>query len=280
MSKLTVSEKTLADSACGSLASTARASIELWTGLRKSLVECFVSDQVPQPVLDPYRVDWVAQRAQANPGFMPQGAEPIDELRRWAADRILQVDESLDRDLRARCQGSGLTISGRFPSYLIDEFLILEFRPAERTSVVGTKRVRGLFLPTVWLTVADVIEHERARSGSVQEFLDACERAYSRAIALHSLQPGQSVAVATVYRELVVELQPKAFWVAPSRGTFVEYSMELFARDIARVVRGSTNTSTSGARLELAPTAFPKDGLAIRLPEGARVIGQIAFRSA
>src|ERR1044071_5260195 len=64
---------------------------------------------------------------------------------------------------------------------------------------------------------------------------------------------------------------------APKRSNLAEYTEEHFCRDLARLVAAGRYVTPDGAKMELMPTAFPKDGMPLYLTDGVRFIGHVKF---
>ena len=76
---------------------------------------------------------------------------------------------------------------------------------------------------------------------------------------------------------MIIELQSNRFWRAPKRVNLTEYTEELFSRDMGRLMSAGHFLARDGSKLELRPTAFPKDGIAVTVDGGVRYIGQVIF---
>jgi len=141
---------------------------------------------------------------------------------------------------------------------------------------IGGKSIKSLMLESIAPSILETLKSESERPFEVGSFLKELFVAYERVIRLKEMNMGQPAQVLDVFHELVFIKQSSSFDMTPVKSNFRDYTKEFFSRDLARAA--ATNSTMVGRRLELMPTAFPREeGLPIRMGDSIRYAGRIAF---
>lgn len=242
--------------------------------LFRELEACFVSkEDSGEWVLDPSAVMTFASKARTMGGLTPAS---LSALESWARESAIVRPGEWEAKLRALCQSGGVSLEGRFPKYRINGIVIRLSEDGRSCEVGG--RDMGSFLPArVWNEARRLIEEDREQGLAPAALLSALQRAYARAASVHQVRIGQPVPVRQVLRELVVEIQGDRFWQKPTREHWRSYTEEQFQRDLSRLLAERQFSTPDGYRLEVTPTSFPKNGLAVLDGDGVRYIGGVMF---
>jgi hypothetical protein len=231
--------------------------------------------------VDPFALLGIIKDIRSRAFFVAQiGETVISAAETWALEATSAAMSTFDQDLRRRCSVEGIGLQGSFPSYVVDGFLVIHLSAHDAATTIGGKKVGTRLFERVWQEVHAAVHADRACRRRPEEVIALCYEAYRRALALRVDTVGASIPIASMFRELVIAVQSQKFWKAPQRSSFSEYSEETFSRDLARLISEGLLVAPSGARMELMPTAFAKDGIPVRLVEGIRYIGHVSFGTA
>jgi hypothetical protein len=279
MTKNNVPNEMVSGSPCAKLVDQVRLARKTWTALYASLEACFIKiKESKDSVLDPFGVLQVVAEIRSDVALVAQvGEEPLAQAENWAREQAQNVTLVFDQELRKLSTEANVSVEGRFPSYVLDGWLILRISSDNRTTTVGARKVESLHLERVWPEITAALKEEKARAVTPDKFIGSCQEAYKRAVALGNARMGSSLPIRKLFRELVVVLQSEKFWRAPKRSNLAEYTEEHFCRDLARLVAAGRYVTPDGAKMELMPTAFPKDGMPLYLTDGVRFIGHVKF---
>lgn len=277
--KNVVPDKVVSGSPCAELAEQVKLARKTWIGVHASLEACFIkSDESKDFTLDPFGVLQVIAEIRSEETRVAQvGEAPLAQAEVWARERAQTATLGFEQELRKLTTQAGVSVEGRFPSYILDGWLIVKVSSEKGTATVGVQKVKSLLLERVWPEITAALKEEKARAVSPDDFIGLCQEAYKRAVALGGAKPGSSIPLQKLFRELVIVLQSEKFWRAPKRSNLVEYTEEHFRRDLARLVATGRFVTHDGNKLELMPTAFPKEGLPLNLAEGVRFYGHVKF---
>jgi hypothetical protein len=251
----------------------------MWDHLEASIESCFVAvGHPPKFVLDPFALLRTVADARTKPVVLAEvGESLLSEAEGEAHEMAKSAIRTFDGDLREFCDRERVSVAGRFPIYVLGGFLRLRLDIHEGTSRVGTKKVKSLLAARVWLTVVAELKKEDRRIITPEDFLASCEVAYSQAIAARDAKVGASIHVRDLFRELRLAREK----VSPTAGFKPKrppkYTEEHFKRDLARLIAAGRFVSKRGAKMELMPTAFSKDGIPVTVGEGVRYIGRVSF---
>ena len=277
--KSVVSGKVVTGSPCAELANQVKLARKTWTTLYASLDACLIKiGKSKDSPLDPFGVLQVIAEIRSDAILVAQvGEGPLAEAESWAHEQAQVAILAFDQELRKLTTQADISVEGRFPSYILDGWLAVKVSSDNRTATVGVQKVTSLLLERVWPEITTALKEEKARAIPPDKFIGLCQEAYKRGIALGDAKMGASIPIQKLFRELVVVLQSEKFWRAPKRSNLAEYTEEHFCRDLAKLVASGQYVTPDGAKMELMPTAFPKDGMPLYLTEGVRFIGHVKF---
>jgi hypothetical protein len=249
-----------------------------WATLHASLEACYIKTGEFKDTVDPFGVLHLVADIRSNSTLGTQvGEGALSQAEKWAFQQAQVETLAFDQELKKLATRNRVSMKGRFPSYVLDEWLIVRVSPEVRTVEVGTKKIKSLLLQRVWPEITAALKAEKSRKVTPDEFIGSCHKAYTRVLSLRKAKIGSSIPIREIFRELVIVLQSQKFWRSPTRSNFAEYTEEHFSRDLATLMMAGLFVTRDGARMELMPTAFPKEGMPINLAEGVRFIGHIRF---
>ncbi len=276
-----IDEAALQGSPCSQFTTRVVTAYRTWSELEAAVRSCFFNIAGSQVAsLDPFELIRLLKTVRQRPDLASAIGQPLVEQTereaRQAADASVR---NFDTDLRQLCAQDAVALSGRFPSYNLAGFLAVRLDLDKGTCSVGTRKFGTLLIGRVWLTIAEEIAAERRRIKPPEEFLLACERAYQSAILAAEGTIGAAIPVKDLLRALQSEFPPSAEPRDRPGKRSPAYTEEHFRRDLSGLIAAGKYVSTSGARMALLPTAFPKEGIPIYTGDGVRYIGRIAFGS-
>lgn len=277
MTKGGVPDAVVAASACASIAEAARKGQETWTELRTSIRNCFVKTADSKGyVLDPFSFSQTVAEIRSRPDLAGRvGEVALVDAETWARQEIQAATLAFDGELRKLCAQEIISVVGRFPAYVLEGYLTVRLSSSDRMCTVGDRKMKTLMVNTIWDEIASVIKQERLRGGALDDFLVSFQMAYRRAISLRNVKMGASIPIKDIFRELVMTRQSDKFWRTPNRQHFSEYTEEFFRRDLANLIAAGRFATRDGGKIELMPTAFAKDGVAVIVGEGVRFFGHV-----
>ncbi len=279
MKKNVVPDKVVSGSPCASLAENVRAARKMWTTLHSSLQACFISAvEAKDYVLDPFSLLHVIAKVRSDAFLLAQiGEAPLAEAETWARQEAQAATLAFDGELRNLCGQEQILVEGRFPSYVLEGYLSLRLSPDDRTCTVGVKKVKSLLASRVWPEITVALKKERLRGFKPDDFLVSCHEAYRKTVAHRNDRMGASMPIKDFFRELVIAFRPERVSQPPQRSNSSDYTKEYFRRDLAMLMMAGQFVTPEGAKMELMPTAFPKDGISVNVGGEVRIIGYVAF---
>jgi len=278
MAKVKLTDKTLEGNPLGEAILQIQNLTKRLTSLSKKLEGCFVSSlETSEPIVDPFIARALLSNLESDPLTLQYlDAETLSRLKAYVASECKTVANSFEARLRPFCEKNSISLEGRFPTYFLAGFLEVSVEHAKEICRIGGKTTKSLMLESIAPTILETLKNEAERPFDTALFLKELYEAYERVTRIKELSTGQPAQILDVFRELVFVKQSPTFGKNPVKSNFKDYTREFFARDLARV--SGMITTTSGKRLELMPTAFPhEDGLLIRIGEGTRYAGRLAF---
>jgi len=231
--------------------------------------------------VDPFAVKQLVSEIRKTPELRSSvGDELLAAVEVWGQHEAQAAIASFDQKLRDRCHDNSIIVEGRFPDYILAGFLPIRVNVEKESCDIGGHKHDSMAVFVLWPEIQSLITEEQVRQTDPRAFLELLQRAYLRALLLRGEGKGSPVPIKLVFREVVVLLQPETFWRSPGKHAVVEYREELFARDLARLVKGACYVAKDAARLELRPTSFAKDAVALNVDGATRFVGSIAFGEA
>jgi hypothetical protein len=262
----------------GALAEAAGAAVQRWTRLSKALLDVSFKSSSGDLEIDPFAMLRVTTEIRANPHFVAElGDAAICAAEEWARKEAQAVTVDFEASLLQLCGKHGISLRGRFPSYVLGGFLIVRVSQADGTCDVGNTTFKTLLVGRIWQEAMACLEAETRRAVVPEEFVRWCRVAYGRVVALKGERVGSAVPIRDLFRELIMTRQTDRFWRSPRQASFVEYDEEMFCRDLSKVIALGRFVLDDGSRMELMPTAFAKDGVPVVLEDGVRFFGRVAF---
>jgi len=278
MAKVKLTDKTLKDNPLGEVILQIRGLAKHLSSVSKYLEGCFVTSlETSEPIVDPFLAKTLVSVLESDPAIIQfLNTEALSRLKMYVAPECERVANSFEARLRPFCEKNNISLEGRFPTYFLAGFLEVSVEHAKGICRIGGKTTKSLMLESIAPTILETLKNEAERPFDTALFLKELYEAYERVTRIKGLSTGQPAQILDVFRELVFVKQSPTFGKNPVKSNFKDYTREFFARDLARV--SGMITTTSGKRLELMPTAFPhEDGLLIRIGEGTRYAGRLAF---
>lgn len=236
------------------------------------------TDQNSSPVIDPSTILEAIESMKLSEFSLDKDA--VDNARKWAIFQLATTYSNLGELIRQHCAERAIKIDGGPRSFILANFLHIVIDFESNAVFIEDKKLERLSTSAILKLIDAEISNENKRSPSSSEFLLACYRAYSYLIKASAQEYGTPMRVRDVYKQIIIASQPEKFWKNPNRANLFEYDEHLFKRDLVRLFLENSSALPTGESIELLPTAFPKQGIPIPLPEGTRYIGHIAFRRA
>ena len=229
-------------------------------------------------MVDPFQLETVLKDVQQSAiATLPSAEKSLDSLRQWAVTEKARSAAAFDPRLRAFCKTQSYRLDGGYPSYIIEGFLTVRAHDTKREIKVGSSSFRTMMLDTIAPAIREQVADERARKFDASEFIERLFQAYERCLLLERSSIGSPIPVRKVYQELVLILQPEGFLRSASKALFKEYSVELFARDLAKLMESGNCRTSGGKWLSDRPTSFAADGIPILQNGQVRIVGKIVF---
>jgi hypothetical protein len=247
--------------------------------LKAAFEKCVVvSVQTGKPVIDPFRLITALKSTQPDAAAALDSANTIYEtLRKWAATEAVRATTAFEQKLRAFCENHSYKLDGRYPVYVVDGFLSVRVNEVKRETQIGTHTIASAFFDAIAPRIKELVTEERARSFDGTAFIERLHQAYERCVLLNRAISGDPMSVRKVYQELVILQQTDAFQKSAKGSLFREYTIELFARDLGKLLGSTSRRTGSGQWLSDRPTSFSQDGIPILQDGQARVVGKIVF---
>jgi len=280
MRKPVVPSTVMANSPCANMAEKAGTACKAWMDLCVSLQACFVKTDDPQHyVLDPFALLRVIAAVRSNASIAIQiGDSTLSEAETWGRQEAQAETLAFDEKLRNFCAREQISVEGRFPLYILGGHLPLRLSLEDSSCTVGAKKkVKSLLVSRVWPEITEAIKKDKLRAFNPSDFLAVCYKTYRKIVTGRNEKAAVSVPIKDFFRALMIELKPEKSSLPSQPRHFRSYTEEYFCRDLARLVKAGQFLTHEGAKIELMPTAFPKDGIPINVDGGIRIIGHIAF---
>jgi len=278
VAKIKLSDKVIKRSPLGETILALRGSAKRLTSISSSLENCYVTSiETSDLVEDPFLAKTILQTLESDSTSAQYlNADMLSRLRSHVSSECERVTNCFEARLRPFCEKNQITLEGRFPSYLLAGFLDVIVEQTRGICKIGGKSIKSLMLESIAPSILETLKSESERPFEVGSFLKELFVAYERVIRLKEMNMGQPAQVLDVFHELVFIKQSSSFDMTPVKSNFRDYTKEFFSRDLARAA--ATNSTMVGRRLELMPTAFPREeGLPIRMGDSIRYAGRIAF---
>ncbi len=87
---------------------------------------------------------------------------------------------------------------------------------------------------------------------------------------------GAAVPIRALFRQIQLSMKNAAA-LRDDQLRVPVYSQARFQRDLARIITSGQYSLGDGRRIELFPTAFAKEGIAVLVAEGMRYVGRFAI---
>lgn len=259
----------------GPISERLKALIELKTAFENCVV---LSVDTGKPAVDPFQLSGVLRDTRTEALSLLSSAEGIyDSLRQWSATESERLRAVFEPRLRTLCEKQSYRLDGRYPSYVVEGFLLVRVKDGDRKTEVGNRSVPSLLVDAIAPAIREQVTEERSRKFDRTQFIELLFQAYDRCALLQKASLGEPMPVRKVYQELVLLQQPVGFLKSAKKALFKEYTVEHFARDLGRLLETSPCRTSGGKLLSDRPTSFSQDGIPISQNGQARIVGKIVF---
>ncbi len=274
--RMRTTEQDYSNSPLGLVESQVQKAVSYWNSVARALAKCSVG-KGQAVVLDSWKLRLTLERIASAATPMVE-TEVISQAREWATSEQRRAVGRFEEVMVAFAKTQSASLQGRFPSYILNGHLSVKVFEHDGTTRLGTKLIQTATPEIVIQHVADVLDDDKKRGFKPLEFVEQLYAAYHRALGVReSAASDTSVPVREVFSEIVFVIQPKRFRATPCAAAFVDYSLDMFARDLARLVAGGQTSTREGHKLHLNPASRTKEAVAIVVEGGLRFIGRIAF---
>lgn len=269
----------IAESPLGPLALKVLERSKVWSLLAKQVENCFVFTSPPQNVQpDPFKVALLLPQLQSH---FKSTTDPADAdmsaLQAWTDQECRRAIAEFEAALQKLCQAEKLQIEGRFPRFILAGFLEITVQDKQPVCKIGGVSLNTLNLSTVAPAILQRISQDSARKFDPKLFLDQLYKAYQRTALNGRIPEGEPVLAKQILPEIAFIKQSLAFLKSPSKAAFVDYTLEHFARDLARVLKDGSVYTSNGKRLHLTPVSNSSDGVPVMIDGAYRYIGRLTF---
>jgi len=231
-----------------------------------------------KPIVDPFAVVAALKSTrQVAITSLPSLEHSYEALRRWAIAESENALAAFHPQLSAFCEIQGFKLDGRYPRYLIDGFLAVRVDEKAVETQIGASSAPSLLIDVIAPMISEQVRQERARKFDSSLFLELLHRAYERCLLLAHASFGDPIPVRKVYEQVVSLQQSPAFLKSGKKSLFQEYTVEVFTRDLARLLDSGACQTKDGKMFSDRPTSFAAEGIPIVQRGQARIIGKIVF---
>ncbi len=278
MRKVRLDEKMLVSTPVGKIIIKIGEVSKLMSSTGTKLTNCYiVSSTENKALLDPFRAREVLSDIESDPTISKAlGAELVEAAMKDVDTHCKNLQGTFEGNLRKYCSKHKISIDGRFPKFIIGDFLQVAVQTSKGTLRIGTKEIKGFLMEAISPTIEEILAQESKRGVNKSSFLDELYSAYERVVLLQRLTSGNPVPIKDLFNELVFVKQPQKFRNNASRSNFYEYTREFFLRDLAKLVKSGPNV-IRGKRLQLIPTSLTDQAFPFFLDGSLRYIGRIVF---
>jgi hypothetical protein len=202
----------------------------------------------------------------------PALLEQANELGRLCKDSLLKFEA----DIRDASSSEGWSFSGQWPNYYIEYFLPVVVDENSFSVTIGEEKLHSLDIKRVLTSAKAQLNKLRPDHKALLSFLQELHHAHSRLTA----QQTPSASIWDVYREIIVQRQPRKLWRDASPSSFRPFR-ELEFRALLTGLLKANLTSISGRQMRLLPPAIRDESMYIYQPAENRFchVGRIEFTS-
>ena len=191
--------------------------------------------------------------------YYPEVRPIVEEIRMSFKDKgDLEIDE-LERKLKNYCEGHGIKLDGRFPKFIVDHLIHVEFSRKRNSAKVGILHLKN----PEWIKVEQSIEEERkrvwGRDFGISEFYKDLMLSYDNV----AKSPTGWVRLADIYRE-IEKRNPD--W--RSRKRLVAYYKDEFSADLSKLWWAQTNHNRPDQQIEFTSNRDPRLSFKVIIPDG------------
>lgn len=267
------------DTPVGGLAAAVASEAKKWTKLAKEIEGCFVTTTPSvKPQLDPFRATLLLE--QIEPAFSsmsnPRGTE-IADLKTWAHQERRRAVAEFEPAIRTLCASEKLHLEGHLPHFIVAGFLEVIIQDKQPVCKVAGHTFDTINLSLIGPVILEKVKTDAARRFDPVQFLEELHKAYQRTVRNDGTREGEPVLAKAILPELALVKQSPAFHKSPSKALFNEYTLEHFARDLARLLKDGQLSTVGGKRLYPTPVSDSSNGIPVMIDGAYRFIGRLAF---
>jgi hypothetical protein len=253
-----------------------------WNQIVKQLEECCIEKLDGSGItIDPFRLGKILQGLKTRKEMVNAiDNSEILALEGWlSAERGLIINTFEER-LKTFLEKKEFNFMGHFPRYVLEGFLNLEIDQNEGVCVLGRHQFNTLSIDFIAPQIEKILMEEKKREFNPSAFLNEMYMAYLKAAIAKKTPTGEAISVRELFVELAVVRQPIRFRKNPVKANYLEYSEEMFSRDLGKLMKSSLYITNDGYRLEFTPTSFSAEGIAVLDTHtgSARYLGRVVFR--
>jgi hypothetical protein len=191
---------------------------------------------------------------------------------RLCKDSLLKFEA----DIHDAFATEGWSFSGQWPNYYVEYFLPVAVHEDSFSVTIGEEKLPTLDLKRVLTSAKAQLNKLRPDHKALLSFLQELHLAHSRL----TTQQAPSASVWDVYREIVVQRQPRKLWRDAASSSFRPFR-ELEFRALLTGLLKANLTSISGRQMRLLPPVIRDESMYVYQPTENRFchIGRIEFTS-
>jgi len=203
----------------------------------------------------------------------PATLESTGELERLCKDSL----HKLEADLHDASSAEAWDVSGQWPKYYIEHFLPVVIDEENLAVTVGEEKLPTLDLKKVVASAKAQLNKLRPDRNTLPTFLRELLESYSRLARPQT----PSVSVWDVYRDMVMQRQPRKLWRDAAATSFRPFREIEFRALLTELLKANL-TVESGKQLRLHPPAMKDESMYIYQPAENRFchVGRIEFSAA
>lgn len=199
--------------------------------------------------------------------FYPEGEITIEKIKMCLELGINEKINRIEMQLKKYCDDRQIKLHGKFPKFIIDYLINLEFNRKKNTAKIGNVYLQSLD----WEKIQDSIAEERkrvwGRPFDYSKFYDDIILFYEK-IADYERNPTGWVRLADIYRSLKTEIA-KRNPDRKSKKRLVAYYKDEFSADLSKLWMAQNSGDKENKQIEFSAIRDSRLAFKVILPDGS-----------
>ena len=211
---------------------------------------------------------------QANKSTLKNEAPEILQIAKQIEDLCKDILLRFESDMSDALTSNDLILSGQWPKYYINYIIPVVINEKKYSISVGEEKIQSLDLIKFIESVKKQLDNLKMTSTKLKKFLKELYEAYIKIVSTGS----HSVAIWNVYRNMVINKQPKTLWRDASDSSFRSFRALEFRAYLTELLKINL-TTVSDCQLRLLPPISKDESMYIYQPFEDRFcnVGRIEF---